>query len=147
MKVILLQDVAKIGRRFEIVEVPSGYGLNKLIPQKMAKPATPENIKAVQAQSAKTASNQAHVDEVFAQALEAIKETVIEVVAEANEEGRLFQALKAEVIIEAIKEKTGKEVLASQLLVNSPIKEVGVHKVELTSGDISVVTEVTVVAK
>ena len=62
MKVILLQDVAKIGRRFDIVEVPSGYGMNKLIPQGMAKPATPENVKAINAQSAKTEADRAAGD-------------------------------------------------------------------------------------
>ena len=39
MKVILLQDVAKIGRRSEVVEVPDGYAQNKLIPKGMAQPA------------------------------------------------------------------------------------------------------------
>ena len=48
MKVILLKDVAKIGRRFEIKEVPDGYALNKLIPKNMAQFATPENIKRIE---------------------------------------------------------------------------------------------------
>ncbi len=58
MQVILLQDVAKIGRRFDVVNVADGYGLNKLIPQGMAKPATPENIKKIKAQSASNEASQ-----------------------------------------------------------------------------------------
>jgi ribosomal protein L9 len=47
MKVILLRDVAKIGKRFAIVDVPDGYALNKLIPSKDAEPATTNNIKRI----------------------------------------------------------------------------------------------------
>lgn len=147
MKVILLQDVAKIGRRFDIVEVPSGYGMNKLIPKGMAKPATPENVKAIEAQSAKNEAEKTAGDEAFATALEAIKEVQLEVVVEANEEGRMFQALKPESIMDAVKEKTGKEVKLSQIVIKTPIKEVGTHAVEFVSGDVSIVVEIAVVAK
>ena len=56
MKVILLQDVAKIGKRFETVDVPDGYALNMLIPKRMAEPATPENLKRVDARRTKAAA-------------------------------------------------------------------------------------------
>ncbi len=147
MKVILLQDVAKVGRRFDIVEVPSGYGLNKLIPQGMAKQASPENVKAINAQSAKTEADRAASDNVFQEALAAIKETTLEIAAEANEEGRMFQALKVDAILEAVKTATGKEVLESQIVIKSPIKEVGEHAIELVSGDTQSSVKVSVVAK
>ncbi|MFT5849526.1 MAG: large subunit ribosomal protein L9 [Patiriisocius sp.] len=147
MKVILLQDVAKIGRRFDIVEVPSGYGLNKLIPQGMAKQASPENIKAINAQSAKTEADRAAIDATFTEALAAIKETALEIAVEANEEGRMFQALKTDEILAAIKTATGKELLTSQLVIKTPIKEVGEHTLEFVSGEIQTSAKVSVVAK
>jgi len=147
MKVILLKDVAKIGRRFDIVEVPSGYGMNKLIPQGMAKPATPENLKAIQAQSASTAATRAAGDESFAAALAAIKEVSLEVAVEANEEGRMFQALKTDAVAEAVLAATQKEVLPNQILIKTPIKSVGEHTVEFSSGDVHVSVIITVVAK
>jgi len=147
MKVILLQDVAKIGRRFDIVEVPSGYGMNKLIPQGMAKPATPENVKAIEAQSAKTASDRAAGDESFAAAVEAIKGVALEIAVEASEEGRMFQALKADTIAEAIKEKTNQDIPVSQVVIKTPIKEIGTHAIELVSGSATVSIEVSVVVK
>jgi large subunit ribosomal protein L9 len=147
MKVILLQDIAKIGRRFEIVEVPAGHGMNKLIPQGMAKPATPANVKAINAQAASTEATRAASDQVFTEALEAIKEVSIEIAVEANEEGRMFQALKAPAVVEAVHAATSKEVLESQVVIKSPIKEVGEHTVEFVSGDIHVPVTITVVAK
>jgi large subunit ribosomal protein L9 len=147
MKVILLQDVAKIGRRFDIVEVPSGYGMNKLIPQAMAKPATPENVKAIQAQATKNEAHKAAGDEAFTQMLEALKAVTLEISAEANEEGRLFQALKADTVAEAVKAATEKEVALNQIVIKTPIKEVGDHSVEFVSGDIVVPITVSVLAK
>lgn len=147
MKVILLQDVAKIGRRFDVVEVPSGYGMNKLIPQGMAKPATPENMKAINAQSAKTEADRAASDESFGEILTSLKEVTLEVAVEANEEGRMFQALKVDTIVVAVKEATQHDVSESQVVIKTPIKEIGEHTIELTSGDISQSVTVNVVAK
>lgn len=147
MKVILLQDVAKIGRRFEIVEVPSGYGMNKLIPQGMAKPASPENVKAINAQSAKTEAERAAGNEAFTEAVAAIQENPLTITVEANEEGRMFQALKIATVLEAVQAATTKEMKESQVVIKTPIKEVGEHTIEFVSGDTQVPMVITIAAK
>jgi large subunit ribosomal protein L9 len=147
MKVILLQDVAKIGRRFDVVEVPSGYGMNKLIPQGMAKPATPENLKAIQAQSAKTEADRVASDEAFEAMLASLKGVTLEIAVEANEEGRMFQALKIDAVIEALKTSTDTNIDQSKVVIKTPIKEVGDHVIELVSGDRVQSVEVSIVAK
>jgi len=146
MKVILLQDVAKIGRRFDVVEVPSGYGMNKLIPQGMAKPATPENLKAINAQSAKTEADRAASDESFEAILASLKEVTLEVTVEANEEGRMFQALKVDAVVSAVKNATDNDVSESQIVIKTPIKEVGEHTVEFVSGEKNQSVVINVVA-
>tara|TARA_B100000745_G_scaffold251865_1_gene174030 strand:- start:1668 stop:2111 length:444 start_codon:yes stop_codon:yes gene_type:complete len=147
MKVILLQDVAKIGRRFDVVTVPDGYGLNKLIPQGMAKPATQENLKAVQAQSATNEAAKAQADEAFTAIVAKVKDVSLEVAVEANEQGHLFQALKAEAVAQEVETKTGVPIRADQVHIKTPIKEVGEHHVGLTSGNTEEFVTVTVVAK
>ena len=147
MKVILLQDVAKIGRRFDVVTVPDGYGMNKLIPQGMAKPATPENLKAIQAQSATNEAAKAEADEAFATMIEKLKDVTLKVSVEANEEGRMFQALKVDVIAEEIEAKTGSALNTDQVVIKAPIKEVGEYTVQLVSGNTQQEVKVVVAAK
>lgn len=147
MKVILLQDVAKIGRRFDIVEVPSGYGMNKLIPHGMAKPATPENVKNIQAQSAKSEATRLASDDAFTAMIEAVKEVSLEIAVESNEEGRMFQALRVDAVVDAVKNATQKDIPASQIVIKTPIKEIGEHTLEFVSGDTVVSVQVNIVAK
>ena len=93
MKIILLQDVAKIGRRHEVVQVPDGYALNQLIPRKMAQPATADNLKRIQKmQHDKAVSAQAGADN-FMSAVQVLQATKLQVKAQANEQGHLFKAV------------------------------------------------------
>ncbi|MEM9336790.1 MAG: 50S ribosomal protein L9 [Patescibacteria group bacterium] len=134
MKVILLQDVAKVGRRFDVATVPDGHALNKLIPQGIAKPATPENLKQVEARKEKMSSEAAEQDALFAAALEAVDGKEVSLALEANENGHLYEAVKEEAIMAALKEQ-GATVTAAQIHIKSPIKEVGTHEIELHSGE------------
>jgi large subunit ribosomal protein L9 len=146
MKVILLQDVAKLGRRFAIVDVPDGYGINKLIPKGLAKPATPENVKAVQARATAAVSNQEAVHVSFSNVVAALDGKIVCVTAAANSEGRLFQALKPEPIATALTTASLLPVVPSQILISEPIKMIGKHRVLLTAGADQHEVEVTVVA-
>lgn len=134
MRVILLQDVAKLGRRFEVVDVPHGYGLNKLVPQGLAEVANPENLKKIKAQSAKTEADRAAGDAAFTEVSAALTESVA-ITVEANEDGKLYQALKAEDIITALNEVSGSAIDPSWLLIKSPIKNTGESIVSLMQGE------------
>ena len=146
MKVILLQDVARIGKRFEIKEVPDGHALNMLIPKGMAEAATPESIKRVKARALKAEAEQATHDAAFAEVLGAADGTTVTVMVEANEQGHMFEALKAEAIVEAL-QASGVTIPAEQVMIESPIKEVGEHAVSIQSGDQSGTITVAVTAK
>lgn len=134
MKVILLQDVAKLGRRYAIVEVPDGYGTNKLIPKGLAKPATPENVKAVVARAGAVAQSKEAAETSFKDLLAALDGVAVVVTAEANAEGRFFQAVKPEAVAAALAAASGKKVSGNQVVIAEPIKAVGEHTVTLTLG-------------
>ena len=145
MKVILLKDVAKIGRRHDVVEVPNGYALNMLIPKGLAKAATPENIKQVKAQVAVAGASQAGKDEQFQTTLSLIEYKTIVVSVPANEKGHLFESVKSSSIVGAIG-GLGAVVTEDQIRVETPIKEVGEHTIVLEEGDVTKKITVTVEA-
>lgn len=134
MKVILCKDVAKLGHRFDIVEVPSGYALNKLIPQGLAQEATKQNVRNVRSRAEKVAAERAASGEAFVTALNDVNGTTVQITAEANEKGHLFEALKSEKIAEALK-ASGHAFDASQIHVAAPIKEVGSYTLTLKEGE------------
>lgn len=133
MKVILLQDVAKIGRKNSVVEVPGGYAQNQLIPKGWAKPATTENLKSIKnLQSIKAASNE-KAEETFFEIKKKLEEKPITISGLKSDKGHLFAAVKVEKIIEAAKE-VGIEIPASMVSIDTPIKSVGEHAVTLKEG-------------
>lgn len=133
MKVILLQDVAKIGKRFSVADVPDGYALNQLIPKKMAEPATPNNLKRINQQQAARAADKEAGAERFAAAAEALSKETIRVAAEANEQSHLFQAIHAADIAAAAK-VAGIDIDSGMIEIPAPIKSLGSHEVVLTAG-------------
>lgn len=132
MKVILLQDVAKIGRRFEIKDVPDGYALNKLIPQRQAEPATPANVKRIEARSKKHAETAADTASAFDLACETLKDKKVEVKVDTNADGKLFESLKTQTIVAAVSDQAGVSLDDKWVHVATPIKEVGEHTVLLS---------------
>jgi large subunit ribosomal protein L9 len=146
MKVILLQDVAKIGKRSDLVEVPDGYALNQLIPKRMAEAATKQNKKRIEKLQATAESNKEADQARFAAAQIALTEKTVQVPAEVNDKGHAFKAVSEQDIAEAA-QATGIDVEAAMLVVGVPIKEVGEHVIELTRGDNKVSITINVIKK
>ncbi len=136
MKVILLRDVARLGKRFSVVEVPDGFALNKLIPQGQAQPATPENLKRVQARNKEVAAHKEADEEGLRATLKALTETPLTVKVEANAQGHLFQAVKpADIALAAA--AAGHPIEVAALHSDTPIKSLGTHTVGVKIGGVS----------
>lgn len=133
MKVILLQDVAKIGRRSQIVEVPDGYARNQLIPKRLAEPASASNTKRIEKIQAEAKAILEASKANFKDAIKALREASIKVGVDANEKGHMFQAVHADDVVAAAKE-VGIRIDEKMVAFHSPIKEVGVHEVLLVLG-------------
>jgi large subunit ribosomal protein L9 len=146
MKVILLRDVAKLGKRFAIVETPDGYALNKLIPQGMALPASPENQKRVLARQNMQVANQAEHESSVRAIASALTETGVSVPVDANAQDHLFKAVKASDIVSALL-LLGHKVGEEEIVVAEPIKSLGAHQVSLKSGSVAVPLTVHVIRK
>jgi large subunit ribosomal protein L9 len=131
MKVILLRDVAKLGKRFSIAEVPDGYALNKLIPSGLAEAATPINLKRVNERTGKVQASKDTELSTFADTLAALKDLMVEVPAEANAQDHLFQSIKTTDIAAALA-ALGHAVPVSAITLTEPIKSLGEFSVPLT---------------
>jgi large subunit ribosomal protein L9 len=134
MKVILQQDVANLGKKSTVVEVPNGYALNKLIPSGMAVAATAENQKQIEIKQAQDAETLAEAQATLNQVREAMTEETVVVTMEANEKGLLFQAVAPQHIVEAVKAKDIALTEEMVLLPENSIKQVGTHEIQIVAG-------------
>ncbi|MFH0846205.1 MAG: 50S ribosomal protein L9 [Patescibacteria group bacterium] len=135
MKVILLQDIAKIGKKFEIKNVSNGYALNFLLPQKKAKMATIQTEKEIALLKEKHQEKIQLENSAIIESIAKINETPLEITAKANEEGTLFAGIGAEEITQAISEKNGIKIDPELFDLKTPIKEIGEHEVEIKVGE------------
>ncbi len=133
MKVILLRDVARLGKRFSVVEVPDGYALNQLIPKGMVEAATPENLKRVNARTDKQVSNKINSEAEFATALTALKTAPISITVQANAQGHLFKAVKS-VDIATAAAAAGHAIPLDSIALIDPIKSIGDHTIVAKMG-------------
>lgn len=146
MKVILLQDVAKIGKRHSVVNVPDGYAINQLIPKKLAEPATPVNLKRALQRNAIVAASKEAGEARFDAAVAALADKTVSVSADANEQEHLFQAIHETDIVSAAV-AAGVDVDVDMVKIKTPIKSLGKHEVTLVGGKKDHVFTIEVIKK
>ena len=123
MQVILVQDVANLGYKNDIVKVKDGYGRNYLIPNKLAIIANESNVKQLNEnlkQQAKKLAQQLADAQALAEKLAA---TVINVAVKANEDGKIFGTVTTAQIAEALAAQ-GFDIDRKVITVE-PVKELG----------------------
>lgn len=131
MKVILIQDVKKLGKKGDILEVAEGYARNFLLPQKLATAATNTNLNQIQQQKTAEADRaRRQLDEARLLAAQIAKITVT-VTAKAGEGGRLFGAVTTKDIADAMKAQHKLEIDRRKIEINDPIKNLGPHTASL----------------
>ncbi|MDP4007447.1 MAG: 50S ribosomal protein L9 [bacterium] len=130
MKVILLTDVPKLGKKFEVKEVADGHASNHLIPQGVVKPATKEALEWLEMQKElqeKVAEESLGKSQEIASQLDDME---VQIAMKVGEEGQLFEAVGAQKIAERLKEM-GYNVKKSQVNLEQPIKELGEFPVKI----------------
>jgi large subunit ribosomal protein L9 len=134
MKVLLCQDVKRLGWLGDIVEVNDGYARNYLLPQGLAKIATEANIKAIAEEKAGRAETRKGERTHFEEAASAVEGAEAVVAAKANEQGILFGSVGASEIAENLRAQ-GFEVADECVDLPEHIKHVGTHSVKLEFAD------------
>jgi len=129
MKVLLWNDVEKLGRRGEIVEVKDGYARNYLIPRRLASKPTPSMYKEFELEKRRQNKLEAKLIEganQVAEKLGQIASVYIEV--NTNDEGHLYGSVTPTMIAEALKDQHLK-VEPKSIEIAEPIKQVGAFEV------------------
>ena len=107
MKIILLQDVKKVGRRLEVKNVADGYATNFLIPRGLAKLAEPKTVAELEAKKAMLEEKREKEKNLASKKAEKLSGRVFEINRKAGEKGELFASVSEKNIKEVINKKTG----------------------------------------
>lgn len=130
MQVILLQRIAKLGQMGDVVKVKDGFARNFLLPQKKALRATEDNRKKFESQRAQLeADNLSHKSEAQAVAEKLAGRTFV-AIRQAGDTGQLYGSVSTRDIAEVVT-AGGFTVNRNQVVMEKPIKDLGVHEVEV----------------
>ncbi len=147
MKVILLRDIAKLGRRGEVKEVADGYAINVLVRKGDALMATPQEMAKLRAQEEKKIREKDGAKKAFHALKEALTSSRVQLVAKKHDNGHLFAAIPVQEVLDAIFEVTKISLNKDQLETKNPIKALGEHVVTIRQGDDVFLGKVFVVSK
>ena len=144
MEVILLERVEKLGQIGDIVSVKNGFARNYLLPNKKALRANEANKKVFEANRAKIEADNASKRSDAEAASKGVDGKTVQLIRQASNVGALYDSVSARDIVEAL-EAEGAKVSKSQIVLDRPIKAIGMHEVKVAlHPEVSVTIKVNV---
>ncbi len=144
MEIILLERIEKLGTIGDVVTVKDGYARNFLLPNKKALRANEANRKVFEAQRARIEADNEQRRKEAEQAAGGVDGKSIKLIRQASNVGHLYGSVSARDIVEAL-EGQGAHVTKSQIVLDRPIKNIGVHDVRVAlHPEVSVTVKVNV---
>lgn len=134
MKVILTQDVRGQGKRGQMIEVSDGYARNFLLPRKLAQEATVDNINTMRMNDKATQERQAKERAEALDLRNRMKDMTVVVTAKGGGAGRLFGSVTNTEVSEALAKQAGIQLDKRKIVLDEPIKSVGVYTVKCKLG-------------
>ncbi len=131
MKVILLQDIPKIGKKNDTIEVKEGYARNYLIPRGLAWDANNKNINLVQEQLKRIMSNEKKEKQEAEALANRINSLNCTLYCQAHEEDKLFGSVSALDIYKFLQTQGINNIDKKDILLEEPIKNLGVFFVDI----------------
>ena len=130
MEVILLERVEKLGAIGDVVTVKNGFARNYLLPNKKALRANESNRKVFEANRARIESENAEKRSDAEKASKGVDGKSVQLIRQASNTGQLYGSVSARDIAEAL-EGVGAKVAKSQVVLDHPIKAIGLHEVKI----------------
>ena len=126
VKVLLRDNISKLGKRGDIVTVKPGYARNYLLPRGYAWLASRENQRRLDAEKRQYELKQAAMREELEELAQKLQGTELTMMVQANDEGHLYGAIHARQIAEVFVEG-GVKLDDEAIILENPVKEVGPH--------------------
>lgn len=147
MDVILIEDVLNLGHIGELVTVKNGYGRNFLLPKKLAIPASTKNRRRLEHEKRIAEARLKKAKAEAEQYAEKLASTSVTIARKVGEQDKLYGSVTAHDIATALEDE-GVKVDRRKLVLDEPIKELGVYQVPIKlRGDVTTEIKVWVVAE
>jgi len=144
MDVILLERVEKLGAIGDVVTVKNGFARNYLLPNKKALRANESNRKLFEAKRAEIETENANKRTEAEAASKGIEGKTVKLIRQASNTGQLYGSVSARDIVDAL-DAEGAKVTKSQVVLDRPIKAIGLHEVRIAlHPEVSVAIKVNV---
>lgn len=130
MEIILLERVEKLGAIGDVVKVKDGFARNYLLPRKKALRANEANRKLFETQRAQIEADNAARRSNAEKASKGVDGKTVQLIRQASNVGHLYGSVSARDIAEAL-DAVGAHVAKSQVVLDRPIKAIGVHEVKI----------------
>ncbi|MDP2705543.1 MAG: 50S ribosomal protein L9 [Patescibacteria group bacterium] len=131
MKVVLVKDAPKVGKKYDIVNVSAGYAQNYLFPNHFARLATEGFVAEVEAKKKTMEADIKIQEDLLAKNMGDIAKVTVEIKGKVNEKGHLFAGIHKETIAEEVKKQTRLDISPRFIKLEHPVKEVGEHMIEV----------------
>lgn len=143
MKVILKQDIKGVGKKDQVINAADGYARNYLFPKNLALPADEGNMNNLKSKNESVAFRKGEDLKEAKEIAEKMKNITVRISVKAGDNGRLFGAVTAKEIAEALKKDFGINVDKKKVLLSESIKVAGATKVDVKLNE-GVMAQVTV---
>ena len=134
MKVVLLADVKGVGKKGELINAAEGYARNFLLPRKLAQEATADNINTMRMNDKATQERQAKERAEALELRNRMKDMTVVVTAKGGGAGRLFGSVTNTEVSAALAKQAGIQLDKRKIVLDEPIKSVGVYTVKCKLG-------------
>ena len=131
MKVILLSDVSKVGKKGAIVEVADGYARNFLIRNRLAFQATAKSLEILDEQKVQAKLNEKEMEAQARETAAKLEKIMLQFSVKSGKEGRVFGSVSTKQIAQELERKHGIHIDKRKILDTAPIQSLGVTNVRI----------------